>query len=193
MPTFTVTFGQTQISPGSSSPNVVGGPGGDDLLVLDMSTAPTGYHFIWAHVLDLPGIVQFPNASGSYYWSVPAGEPARHGVSFSGIERFHILGGGGNDFLVSGNGDDTVQAGAGNDDIFTQAGSVVVDGGDGIDQWSANYSAATSDIAVDLTANSLSGVAGSLSGIERLGYAANLYSSFNTGSGNDTIDTTACS
>ncbi len=67
----------------------------------------------------------------------------------------------------------------------------MVDGGDGIDQWSANYSAATSRHRGRPDCQFPFRVAGSLSGIERLGYAANLYSSFNTGSGNDTIDTTA--
>ncbi len=190
MASYLVTFANTLITPGSTAPVVAAGPGGADVLVLDMRAAGAGYNFTFGHVLDYAGMEIAPDHSGSYYWfQAPV---ARHGISYSGIEQFRVLGGAGRDFIVSGQGRDTVSGGAGDDWFFTKRGVAIVKGGGGVDVWSADFTDRSSDIVVDLAADLITGAgAGSIGGIEVLGYGAQLAERFRTGAGNDSIDTTA--
>jgi serralysin len=181
MATFVVTFGDTAITPGSTAPVVTAPTGGTDTLILDMSAAGSDQIFSFGQVLDVAGMESFPDHSGFFRWFAPV---ARYGVTFSGIEQFQISGGAANDFLVSGQSNDTMTGGAGNDSIFTKLGDAAVDGGTGTDEWSANFSDRTTDITVNLASNTMTG-------IEVLGYGSNSASNFRTGSGNDTIVTTA--
>lgn len=190
MATYLVTFAQTQITAGSTAPVVTAGSGGNDVLVMDMRASGSDYSISFAQVLDVAGMENAPDHSGSYYWwqaTVP-----RHGVAFSGIERFKVLTGAGRDFIVTGQGRDTVAGGAGDDWIFTKRGDAIVKGGSGIDVWTADFSDRSTDITVNLAANSITGAGtSSMSGIEVLGYSTSPAATFRTGSGNDTIDTTA--
>lgn len=190
MATYLVTFAQTLITSGSSAPVITAGSGGNDVLVMDMRASGSAYSISFAHVLDYAGMENAPDHSGSYYWwQAPV---QRYGVAFSGIERFNVLTGAGRDFIVTGQGRDTVAGGAGDDWIFTKRGDAIVKGGSGTDVWSADFSDRSTDITVNLAANSITGAGTStMAGIEVLGYNPTPAGMFRTGSGNDTIDTTA--
>jgi Ca2+-binding RTX toxin-like protein len=120
-------------------------------------------------------------------------------VRFSGAEHFELTLTGLRDIVVTGDGDDSVAALDGADDIFTGKGVDTIDGGTGIDRWSADKSAMTTALDLDLyrfgiqatytvkreTANT-TGTA-TVSGIEALGNGTN--DPFKSGSGNDVIVT----
>ncbi len=113
-------------------------------------------------------------------------------VDWSGVERFDIATGSGNDTVQTGDADDRVASGGGNDYLLTRGGADVVDGGAGVDRWWADKSAATTAIMLDLNAAApqsyvVGGVTGSVTGIEVLGSDLR----FLTGSGNDIIVTHA--
>ncbi|WP_165837586.1 M10 family metallopeptidase C-terminal domain-containing protein [Zavarzinia aquatilis] len=122
----------------------------------------------------------------------------RNRVDFSGIERFDIKAGNGNDGIVTGDGDDRVAAGLGSDTIVTGKGADVVDGGvAGADRWHADKSDATLALTIDLDRSSSSyrltegGALGSVRGIEALGLGNSPGNRFATGAGADRIVTRA--
>jgi Ca2+-binding RTX toxin-like protein len=66
-------------------------------------------------------------------WAGTFGDSGSHRVTFSGIARFELTGGGGGDILTGGDGDDVLVGGAGNDTIEGGTGSDSLSGGDGDD------------------------------------------------------------
>ncbi|MDD5276899.1 MAG: calcium-binding protein [Methylovulum sp.] len=108
-------------------------------------------------------------------------------VNFDAVERFNLTGGSGNDSLAGDIYNDTLIGGAGNDTLNSARGSDWIDGGAGVDLWQADYSTATNNINVQLSAatdvNAIkSGITGGVvKNIEQL--------NFSSGSGNDVIST----
>jgi len=113
-------------------------------------------------------------------------------VTYSGVERFEVQLGEGNDQLQTGDGDDIVSGGGGDDYLRTGGGADAVDGGAGNDRWQANNATATGAISFDLTTPSsftVGGKTGSVKNIEAIGAGDDAANRFATGSGNDTITT----
>ena len=65
-------------------------------------------------------------------------------VDFTGVERFRVGLGTGNDLAITGDGADSVSGGAGNDHLITGRGADTIDGGAGTDRWEADQSGLTS-------------------------------------------------
>ena len=79
-------------------------------------------------------------------------EGASDDFRFSGIENitFDHTKGLGNDFVATGAGQDVISTGAGDDTIRSGSGIDQIDGGDGIDIWSADLSAFSTGVTIDL-------------------------------------------
>lgn len=120
-------------------------------------------------------------------------------VNFDAVERFSLTGGSGNDYLAGDAWNDTLLGGDGNDylgsgklrtDIETY-NTDVIDGGDGVDVWQADFSASGETITVVLSGvQDKNAVSGGISdgvtkavvkNVERLSFVA--------GAGNDVIST----
>ncbi len=110
-------------------------------------------------------------------------------VGFTGVERFDIESGSGNDAFTTGNGDDTIRSGAGNDHVSSRGGGIVIDMGAGNDAWGFDYRGSTSNITIDILNNVILGLgASSVAGVEAL--RSNTGDSYAyTGDGNDTVVT----
>lgn len=106
-------------------------------------------------------------------------------VSFTGMERFDVRLGSGNDVIVLGAGADTIFGGSGDDSLDTRTGTAVVNGGNGIDRWSADLSAFSGSFTIDL----------SLAGLMNIGNGCTLDSvevmTITSGSGNDSLKSRA--
>ena len=163
---------------------------GIDTLVVDWSDIGYG------QTTDLLGNI-VDGYDGVYYWGPDSGNGNYDRADFTGVEKFNITMGLGNDNVVTGDGDDTVNGGAGSDWLRTRQGVDQVVGGDeldgtrGLDRWTADKSAATVGMTIDLTVNTASTYqiganTGSVRGIEMLGLPNEF---FNSGSGNDIIRT----
>jgi Ca2+-binding RTX toxin-like protein len=189
--------------------DVVDGGAGDDLLVIDYSSA---------------GIVSSFNFGNSgFYNGFEVGSPAALGnISFSNIERLDVTGSAGNDTLYGLSGNDILRGGSGNDRIFgnggadflyggtgddqilSSGGASFIDGGAGIDGIEGDFSAATTNLVftdttflsgsitlsngtvavnVELFDNLTTG-----SGNDRILYTLNRDNIINTGNGNDRIN-----
>jgi Ca2+-binding RTX toxin-like protein len=146
----------------------VNGGAGRDRLIIDYSAATEGV-----------GTSSGPSGSleNGYGGQYTDNTGARF-VTYSGIEDFTIITGSGNDSITTGDGDDVVNTGAGNDFVNFGSGNDSGDGGEGVDGFSANRSAATAAILINLQ----TGQSGSFSNFEYLG-------TLTTGSGDDVIVT----
>ncbi|HYC97928.1 calcium-binding protein, partial [Brevundimonas sp.] len=161
-----------------------GGPG-DDLLILDFSTA-TGNVITGQY---------FPSSGDTtgYFYEVPTRQ-----VDFANFERFDIRTGSGADVIVTGGGADIVSTAGGDDDIDTWRGAATVNGGAGTDLWRADFSNNATGINLNLNAAIGGFVAlgngSSVTGVERLLLtlgAGNDTVVGRTGAYNDTLDTGA--
>jgi Ca2+-binding RTX toxin-like protein len=166
--------------------DTVNGGAGRDRLIIDYSAATEGV-----------GTSGGPSGSleNGYGGQYTDNTGARF-VTYSGIEDFTITTGSGNDSITTGDGDDVVNTGAGNDFVNFGSGNDSGDGGEGVDGFSANRSAATAAILINLQ----TGQSGSFSNFEYLGTlttgsgddvivtrAINASETINTGEGNDTV------
>jgi len=153
--------GNDTVSVGEGLDAVDGGLG-TDVLIIDYSAVSGNF--------SMNGAAQMTNFAGTR-------------IDFANIERFNVTLGAGNDNILLGNQSDTVDGGDGNDVFNTQAGSVRVNGGAGIDTWLGNLSAETADLTFDLN----------LTGVQTAG-GGNTYAkiesiSLTTGSGDDQMIT----
>jgi Ca2+-binding RTX toxin-like protein len=149
----------------------VNGGTGSDRLVVDYSAGTAG--------IQTSGPT--PNtAAGSgggfdgYYYVSPSQR-----VDYTAFEHFTITSGAYDDSIATGSGNDVVSSGAGNDLINVGSGFDQADGGDGEDGLSANFSALTAGVSIDLRNPTSSGTFGSFSRFEYFGTI--------TGTGHDDI------
>ncbi|WP_200945619.1 hypothetical protein, partial [Methylobacterium sp. Leaf456] len=120
---------------------------GADTLVLDYSgTADAGY-----------GVGYFDDHRGISSGSLAGGYGgyfARYGtnanVTFTGAEHFDLTLTNRNDRVIAGDGDDIVKGLGGSDNLQTGKGIDSVDGGDGVDAWTADKSAMTTGLSLNL-------------------------------------------
>ena len=87
--------------------------------------------------------------SGTYRRS--DGSSAQANVAFTGVEDFTILTGGGTDTIQTGDGGDVIDTGGGDDTIIAARGVNRINGGDGIDALSIDFSDEAAGVVVDLT------------------------------------------
>jgi Ca2+-binding RTX toxin-like protein len=112
--------------------------GGDDVVLVrngaDQVDGGSGFDLLDVDYRSAVGNIVTSALSGSfaagYGGSTTAGDRS---VAFSGIERFRMLGGSGNDELRGGDGNDSLDGGAGNDRLDAGGGSDTLRGRDGND------------------------------------------------------------
>ena len=104
-------------------------------------------------------------------------------IDYTGIEKFEVATGSGNDFVAVRGSGNLVSLGGGNDAFEGEGGVDSADGGAGTDSASVNLAGAVGPILWNLAANSYSGP-GSYSNFES-------FLSLETGNGNDVIVTLA--
>jgi Ca2+-binding RTX toxin-like protein len=152
--TITGTSGDDTISPLRGQDNVDGGAG-NDLLIVDYSGNTSGYGIYSS--LSPTGTGGF---NGYFYTNDGVDR-----VDYTNIERFQITGTSGDDNIIVGSGDDTVN------------------GGDGIDFLTDDFSASTSNLTFNFAgATPVTPTGTSITNIERF--------NLTTGSGNDSITLT---
>lgn len=130
------------------------------------------------------------------YWDDYADSEGRS-VNFDNVERFNITGGSGDDHLAGDSWNDTLAGGDGNDSL--DSGSFradvesfnidVVDGGNGVDYWHANFSQSTESINIRLTdVPNTNEVLGGITDGDSTAVIKNIERmDFTAGSGNDII------
>lgn len=152
--------GNDTLGVGGGLDTVNGGLGTDDLMIVDYSTMSGSF--------SMNGAAQITNFSNTR-------------VNFSGIERFDITMGGGNDTVTAGGGSDTMDGGNGDDTLNSAAGDADVTGGAGNDLWQADQSLDNRAKTIDLNLiGPQTASAGTVyEGIERI--------AITTGGGNDSI------
>ncbi|MEH2373717.1 calcium-binding protein [Nostoc sp.] len=157
------------LSTGTGGKDTIDGGQGDDLLYVDYSAATGG--------------ITTPSNPTTNTGSITAGTSS---VSYKNIERFNISGTAYNDNIVGNDGNDTFGTGTGGKDT--------IDGGQGDDLLSVDYSAATMRITSTINATTNTGLirAGknsvSYKNIERLNISGTDYNDRIMGnSGNDTL------
>ncbi len=169
---------------------------GDDTLLLDWS----GYGYGVAGGLATGGGV---SPEGGHFGDFNTGYDSTYRVDFTQVEHFGLTLTGHSDRIRTGDGNDTIVAGAGNDVMETGGGVDHVDGGAeadlsrGTDGWTADKSAATVGMTIDLTRLQstyvLNGVTAVVRNIEYLGLDDNAgwpsTLRFLTGSGGDVVVT----
>ena len=143
--------GNDTLQVGGGSDSVIGG-NGDDIMIFDVTGSPANQGFFMA-----AGDTQFTNFSDC-------------NVTFSGIERFDLRLGAGNDNLLTGAGADTVAGGGGNDQLNTAAGVAVINGGAGTDLWTADFTGDATAKTINLNLNGVraAGNGTTYVGIERM-------------------------
>ncbi len=108
-------------------------------------------------------------------------------IDYLAIERFHVLGGSGDDVLTGGSASDTLIGGAGDDVLNSAQGPAMIDGGAGNDRWQADLTGTNAAHAVNAAASQTTAQLAALgSGIRNIESVA-LW----LGAGNDSIDTAA--
>jgi serralysin len=171
--------------------------GAGDLLVVNWSTIADSMRTDW----------QTPTADGYkgvYYWVSNGDDAAHNRVDFAGVERFDVTMGLGHDRITTGDNADTVRGGGGNDTILSGKGADVIVAGanemasgqpTGPDIWVADKSNATAGMTIDLNALSstyaIGAAAGTVSGVEQLGWRDIANGMFSSGAGDDVIVTQA--
>lgn len=142
---------------------------GSDLLVVDYSSN------------NNPQVVTGFTDNGANGYSGTIGDnygnPPK--VTFDGVETFQLTTGAGNDSIALGNAVSTINTGAGDDSINSGTAVDHLDAGAGNDRWSADLSAQSTAVLLDLQAGTYSGP-GTAAGFEGLG-------TFSSGSGADNI------
>lgn len=146
---------------------------GIDRMIVDYSAATSSKGIEMSFSLD-------SNGGWRGYYYVDGNTRA----DFTSVDAFTITGTAFNDRIITGDGDDTVVAGTGADLVSTGAGSDTLNGGGGIDGIGRNFINAAGAISVDLGANSVSGIGGSITSFE-------YFYEFVTGSGNDVLVSTS--
>jgi Ca2+-binding RTX toxin-like protein len=144
------------------------GTGAADIFNIDWSTATFGLIGSALHFGPKSGYFN----NGAYH------------VEFYDLEKINIKTGSGADSITTGDFDDTVSLGAGDDQFDTRTGRASVDGGPGVDGWTADLSASSVGITLNLATALLTqdiGGGNFVAGVERL--------HLTTGSGNDSIVT----
>lgn len=154
------------------------GAGASDSLVIDWSYVGEGmFYENWAS--DATG---YSGLIRDYYNTAQR-------VDFSGVERFDIRTGSGQDHLRTGVGADAVDLGGADDTIRGGSGADTLNGGAGNDVWVGDQSAATAGMVINLAAActwALATGTGSVTGFESLGRGDEF---FNSGSGGDNLTT----
>ncbi|GAB6141727.1 hypothetical protein JCM14076_24560 [Methylosoma difficile] len=115
-------------------------------------------------------------------------------INFSGFASFDITGGSGNDTFYGANSADSLVGGGGDDTLYGGLGADNIDGGTGLnDLWVADYSSLGVDVAVTLNNTGASGGSGLAYTISATSASVKNIEALNltTGSGNDSIDTSA--
>ncbi len=122
-------------------------------------------------------------------------------VDFDDVERFNITGGSGSDYLAGDAWNDTQKGGAGNDTLDSGSfradvesfNTDVIDGGDGIDYWIADFSESTESIDILLSDQSnVNGILGGISDGVISAVVENVeHMEFIAGSGDDVISSGA--
>ena len=162
---------------------------GNDTLVVDW----TGYAY------GANGGIVSGSLKAGYAGNVNTSYSSTNRVDFTGVENFELTLTNQADSVKTGDGNDILRGNGGNDTLVTGKGVDVIVGGDGIDTWSADKSAATAGMAIDLTARISTYRIGTLEGsvrqVEILGLdddaPTNPTRRFLTGSGNDRVATLA--
>jgi Ca2+-binding RTX toxin-like protein len=145
--------GDDRITVTNGSDTVAGGTG-IDTLVIDYAAAT-------ARLLATSG----PNAGASGF-SGNFSDFSGRSVQYSGIERFHITTGSGDDEFATAGGDDEVRTGLGNDVVHVGRGFNIADGGGGEDGIGADFSDRAVGVTVDLRLAVTAGAFGSFTGFE---------------------------
>ena len=181
--------GNDSINPGATNANIHTG-GGQDTVTLS-----AGYHFVFAGAGSDTLVLEYGSATSAIVTSLgPFADangfsgnynpnPSTLGVQYTGVDRFIITTGSGNDDIRTATGNDVVNAGDGNDFVDVSTGTDQADGGAGTDRIRADMSSATAAIVWNIQTNSYSGPVGTS--------FTNFESFFElfTGSGNDVIVT----
>ncbi len=130
---------QVTTNDGNDTVRVAGGRdtidlgGGNDLLIIDYSTVTYAIDTVPAGRTNAFSGTLETGYSGQYYKTINGN--VDNTVVFSGVERFHLMGGLGGDNLLTGAGNDTLNGGGGADTLTGGAGNdvYVIDNiGDGI-------------------------------------------------------------
>jgi Ca2+-binding RTX toxin-like protein len=159
------------------------GTGGDDQLIVDWSAATVAVAFTAQF-----GFGGADYASRTDFMPITIGGDAR--LSFNGVERFTLATGSGDDVIRTGANADEIRSGAGDDRIDSAAGRGTIDGGAGTDRWTADLSARTDAIILNLNQPGVRSLADgtTVTGVEGLGLEG---VAFTTGAGNDVIETSS--
>ncbi|HEX8640903.1 MAG TPA: calcium-binding protein [Allosphingosinicella sp.] len=157
---------------------------GNDHLIVDYSAATEKVMFTFYSV----SMIDEPGAHDHYTNALSVTIGGINTLSYSGVERFTVRTGSGNDYVEGSNRADVINTGSGNDSIYSRTGPDNVNGGAGADDWSASLSTATAAIVLNLNVTTPTTLAGGtiVQGIESFGYFG-----FETGSGNDVLTTWA--
>ncbi len=158
------------------------GAGNDSVrtgLGYDGANGQEGTDLLWVDYGSLTGDVAKTYVANGWYRYADADGAAS--VDFINFERFNLAGGSGNDWLVGADLSDRLTGNGGNDVLDGFRGVDVIAGGDGNDTWIADYSDATTALALSVAggAGTLTGIGTTVTGIENL--------QLSTGAGNDSI------
>ena len=118
----------------NSGNDILNGGGGDDRLRFTNGT-DTANGGAGEDILDIDYFAQTAPVTMSHGPVVGSGKVSAGAnvVTFTGIERFEIISGSGNDFLVGGAGTDTIEGMDGNDTFLDSGGNDGLRGGNGND------------------------------------------------------------
>jgi len=131
--------GDDTVTTGRGHDSADGGLGAYDTLVMN-----------WSTISDpLQGIAHSYQGNGWYRFAATSGDQ----LDFIGFEQFALVGGAGADQLVGGGLDDWLYGGAGNDTLAGDFGNGKVDGGTGVDRWTANLSDRVTTVTFNATAS----------------------------------------
>jgi Ca2+-binding RTX toxin-like protein len=164
------------IDAGSTGDHIFVGGDGTDLLIMDWSAATNA--------------INYTTSTLNYYsTAIPAEGNLTTYVQFTGVERFDLSGGAGNDRLFGGALDDTLRGGGGDDRLDFGTGRLVAAGGDGTDLVTATIA---SDVGLNLelvlaNARTTPLVRNAGTAIESSWHAVEVLR-LTTGAGNDLVD-----
>ncbi|HEX5185198.1 MAG TPA: calcium-binding protein [Allosphingosinicella sp.] len=151
-----------------------GGAGFGDELAIDWSDSTAGV------------TMAAPTAQGDGAYGGTIGDGAARSVNFTGIEKFDIVTGSGNDSVALGTGINNVSLGAGNDNLVLTGLLDSADGGPGEDGISADFTNVVANVVWNLQTNSLT-----FGGLARPIVNFEYFGTLRLGSGNDSVLTTS--
>jgi Ca2+-binding RTX toxin-like protein len=134
--TVTTGAGADIVSSGGGNDTLSTGSGADTVQVsggIDTANAGLGSDLLKVDYADLMTNVTGSLSAGSVTegYTGAVADTTVNSVSFTGVERFQITTGGGNDDVRTGGGNDTLSGGNGNDYLFGGAGNdILIGGGD---------------------------------------------------------------